>query len=1132
MIVNIRRYMIQLLMLCTSNCLAHADDLLSIYNNLLPDFQKLTPEESALGQYGKYGVSGYTGVPGISIPLFSIGSRSFTIPIELSYDASGIKVDQQATCVGLGWNLMLGGSINHIVCGQNDFCQNSYSANYSSITNLDLLKIVYPSIQYIDAPIVGLASVAFPAISAGSGTCMPIEADRKKFNMLRDVSAGARVSDIFQASFCGHSVTFIMDTNTKMARIISHDATNYQVVLKEYNNYPKCIEITDDHGMIYVFMEALESNMCDHVSYNLSSIKNAAGQSLADFKYSLVKYNILRSYYETVGVADKNYNKPIASESIKKLFIDKNYPNSLEYGVKESYPDTIITERETVIISYGQRTGEDIKYAKQVNKITVRSKMDNSVIHTVDFKYGNFMESTSESNLCNRYWYTNLYNYNRLKLTDVTVDGKKYSFEYNERMALPSRISMKQDFWGYYNGESNTEGFCASPKYQYDNKGELIPQETVGLANRYASEQHCKVGTLSKITYPTGGYTKFDYEINHFDDTNGMYYYPSTKSQIEYTRTEICASGYTGTGYKTTPDTREFDIKEPTTVVITSSSPYYTSSKQYYRLYLSIEGRDANGKLIFTGYYNKFNDKQDFKETHILPTGHYVLSSQFKSVASGLITSGGIYVSFPSEYKEDYSVADGSGKSIGGGLRVKTIENYDNDYKFLGCTRFKYEEGKLLIPTVKKELINMLYLYAVQSATPNIYSIPSTYDCQFFFVTSNPAYPAICSLECPNVGYSKVTTEHYDKNSQLMSYDVDKYYNEGYTEYGADTYFNLFRVNWDGANGKLRESLTYSKDDEIMQKINYSYTSFSKSVPMQDMVFFPWCRCLNMNPDNSSLNVNYKYSLYPKYPTPVLPSAVTETDYVYGAPMKAVTTTFYYKEQNFQPIETTKYVFKNDDTKGTSSTKYWYPEDAEVINSDVTYLVNTHNISEKVKTVTYRNENKITAGYRKRYKILQNGLPVIQNIYSINSDGSEINELNIIDYDSYGNIREYLKKDGIPVAIIWSYNHQSPIMEIIGSTYKQVIDACSSIRDLEEKISFGDNDTDQIKKSYDIIRRELPNTQVTAFAYSPWLTLSRLIKPNGYTIDYSYDKYGRLVSSSDGSGIIQRFYYNFSTLQN
>ena len=165
MITLIKRLAILLPLLGTSVNFVFADgtqDLKEIYNKLLPDFQKLTPEASALGQYGKYNVSGYTGVPNISIPLFSIGSGNFSMPIELGYDASGIKVEQQATYVGLGWNLIMGGSINQIVCGQNDFFE-KLSGTSQIISNLDLQQEVLPSYvtsQYLTS---GMPSVTCPA---------------------------------------------------------------------------------------------------------------------------------------------------------------------------------------------------------------------------------------------------------------------------------------------------------------------------------------------------------------------------------------------------------------------------------------------------------------------------------------------------------------------------------------------------------------------------------------------------------------------------------------------------------------------------------------------------------------------------------------------------------------------------------------------------------------------------------------------------------------------------------------------------------------------------------------------------------------------------------------------------------
>lgn len=1115
-----------LLLLAALSCYANADDtqdLRNIYNSLLPDFQNLTPEASALGQYGKYNNSGYTGVPNISVPLFDICSGDFTMPVELCYDASGIKVDQQATYVGLGWNMVMGGSISQIVCGKNDFYQNSFSINPSSITNLDLLQTVLPGIGYTPYYcIAGLPLVRFPSVPANPSLfCQPIEEDRKKFDILRDVSNGARVPDIFHASFCGHSVSFVIDTYNKEARIIGNDATAYRIELKDYTgSYPHSIEITDDHGQMYVFVEAPMTTMEDKASYNLTAIKNAAGQCLAEFKYSEKGYSLLQSYYETVGKRDENSDMPIASEAIREIFIKRNQPSTLVYGIREYYPDTIITDKETVTFAYGSR--EDIKFAKRIDSITVRSSDNGTILHTVAFAYGYHTESEYEHTLCSKYGYTNVYGFKRLKLTDVTVDGKNYSFSYNETLNLPSRLSVQQDFWGYYNGKSNHDGFCASPEFKYDSNGELTGVETVGPANRYASEQHCKAGTLNRITYPTGGYTKFEYEINHFDDDHGKYYYPSASSNVKTLRTVSCSTGYNGTGYNSTPETREFDIDQAVPVEISSGSSYLPSPQQYYKLDLGIVGKDSTGQTVFSRYYTKYNDMEDFKESCVLPKGHYVLSCKFSTVASGLITGGRIQVTLPPAYVEDTSIADASGKSVGGGLRIRTVENYDSDGEMLGYTRYRYEEGKLLIPTVDKEHIDMQYLFASKPANPCFYSIPSTLYCAFYFITSDPKYLAVCSLGCPDVGYSKVTKENYDKDGQLMSYSTENFHNYGYHSVNN----GIFEVNTDGLNGKLTESATFSSDSVLMHKICYSYTVIGGSPALSDMVFFPWARCSDMSPGSSALDVYYKYALISKSPLCALPSSVTETDYVDGVAMKPVTTNYTYKESNYMPSSITKSVAFNDNTEETCLTRYWYPGDAEAVNSNTACLTSAHCISERVKALQYRNGNTV-GGYRNLYMPLSNGLPVVCKNYSITPNNSEVLELDVTDYDDYGNICGYKKKDGTPVAVIWSYCHRLPVLEIVGKAYSEV-KAMSGIVDILENGTAATEITNATESLHAALLNE--RAMATAYEYSPWHTLSCVIKPNGDKAKYRYDTYGRLEEARDADdNILQKYNYNYKT---
>ena len=66
---------------------------------------QVSPDAAALGKYGEYPVGLYTGIPSINIPFYEINSGRIKIPIGISYNAGGIKVEEIASSVGLGWAL-------------------------------------------------------------------------------------------------------------------------------------------------------------------------------------------------------------------------------------------------------------------------------------------------------------------------------------------------------------------------------------------------------------------------------------------------------------------------------------------------------------------------------------------------------------------------------------------------------------------------------------------------------------------------------------------------------------------------------------------------------------------------------------------------------------------------------------------------------------------------------------------------------------------------------------------------------------------------------------------------------------------------------------------------------------------
>lgn len=85
-----------------------------------PTVTPKSPEASAFQKYGETEINEYTGNPAISIPLYTLSYKGIELPLSLTYDGGGIQVSQEASWVGLGWSLNVGGCINYVCQGGND----------------------------------------------------------------------------------------------------------------------------------------------------------------------------------------------------------------------------------------------------------------------------------------------------------------------------------------------------------------------------------------------------------------------------------------------------------------------------------------------------------------------------------------------------------------------------------------------------------------------------------------------------------------------------------------------------------------------------------------------------------------------------------------------------------------------------------------------------------------------------------------------------------------------------------------------------------------------------------------------------------------------------------------------------
>ena len=104
-----------LFFLCFPYFLAEAQ-----YNTFRGQVVPPSPEVSALAKFADVTISKYSGLPNVSIPIYTISLDDFELPIELVYHHGGIKVEEMAGWAGLGWALNAGGSISRTVKGLSD----------------------------------------------------------------------------------------------------------------------------------------------------------------------------------------------------------------------------------------------------------------------------------------------------------------------------------------------------------------------------------------------------------------------------------------------------------------------------------------------------------------------------------------------------------------------------------------------------------------------------------------------------------------------------------------------------------------------------------------------------------------------------------------------------------------------------------------------------------------------------------------------------------------------------------------------------------------------------------------------------------------------------------------------------
>ncbi len=412
-----------------------------------------SPEAAAMMRSINIPVSHYTGTASINIPLYTISAGGVQVPVSLGYQASGIKVKDMETWVGLGWRLSTGGRISRMVRGaQAD--EEGYSKVSGTPDGIDANNLSSWNTDKID------------------------ERNDAEFDS---------EPDLFFFEIPGKSGQFVADYNGDVHLI------PYQGIQVKWNRtpYSSTFTVTDESGNRYYFNE-VETTVSEDLddkedvkdwitSWNLSRIVTSQNDTIRYYYTSNASIVDVNTSHTIINSASWDVGTGWSIETVEEKTNSRrvtNYPRYLQRIEWNGGKLEFVAEENTD--NKPPRLTEVKLYAGDRHlKSTVLSygTFDNgsTKLSSIDEKNGETTE-----HVCH--------------------------FEYNTAYHLPSRYSLDYDHWGYFNGTGSSQGGYI-PTYE-------IHGHVVEGADRSPKFPQTAADMLTDIVYKGGGRKKFEYEAN------------------------------------------------------------------------------------------------------------------------------------------------------------------------------------------------------------------------------------------------------------------------------------------------------------------------------------------------------------------------------------------------------------------------------------------------------------------------------------------------------------------------------------------------------------------------------------------------------------------------------------------
>ena len=1081
-----------------------------------------SPEATAMNKFIDLPVGHYTGIPNVSVPIYTLQLPQMSLPISLNYHAGGLKVGEHSTWVGAGWSLNAGGSINRTVRGLPDEYVGPVPVGECVGTGYGFLRL---DTKYFTPDMTGvsvsyLESMTYQ-VGRPNGTvkqgCLTEEID------FFDNGVYDTEPDLYHFSFPGGSGKFLYKRNKQLVKV-SADDVNFGTMpvdaIPGTNTTPVNLSgtsftLTDAAGVLYTF-EAVEMtntySLC--VGNDPSGDRNGVNPLLEHpSSWKLTRMSLANNWIDFEYEVDQiTYDDQYSSKSY--VISGPGAGGPLTTCVSER---RVATQRlKTITTSNGYKvtfnksdSRLDLTGGKRLTDITIEK--DGLIILNYALDNDDYFGINKK---------LKLNAVNRLS-TDLNSDNQLPGYEFDYHIGagdFPDRFSHSQDYWGYYNGADN-----GSNMIPYSHEGGNLHVNKNTHVDRSPSFPHTLKGTLSRLTYPTGGYTNFVYELNTF-------YHDSFQKNY---RTTLPAPAQ-GVIYQSP----SFEVSQTGSVeVLTYGNEVSEHTWELERF----SGGSWSAITVPLGDFTLNAGTYRFTVTNITGPGNPVIEDPTTSTSSERVTFRII-----SKFNEVVN------NEVSGGLRIKNLEFYDPVKSATITKRYVYTDdlgastGRQFtgawVNGIRSEFIEGEVFDQNCTNQETIISV----------VQSHSSSTPLSTYQGSHIGYGTVYEVAYEpctvgNGGCTWSFDSE----DGFSDVSSVSSYT-FENTWDAhdnpnipqpdysfKNGKLKEQYVYKysgtasnwRDNlTTLQHTSYDYEEIDDGIFVRGLFV-------------KEVNDSRCYQWYVGDPLDLSVARVAYTIPSTWYRLKKQTTT-QYDENGLNPM-VSEQLFEYD-----PAVTHYMPTGSERTDSDGSIITASmvrlnHAPALVAQQEVFRkwlNGPDGTASTPVEIQLSGESVAyhgILPSSYSTwNRDIIEIpGEISTsyetvaqYQYDGESNLIQAQKRPSADnetmSAYLWSYDGAYVVAQVTNITSTELENLLTMSREDFSNLT----NTDAIRTELNSLRNSLnsQDQKMTVYLFEERFGISEMQDANGQTIKYLYDEFGRLIKTVDQNGnLVNAYRYNY-----